>query len=261
MYILRKIAEWLKSIPRRIDRRVILPIMQWIIRFFSVRVERRVEGAVDALPDWKQDALRDFRLWLEDLPDQPGGPDESPIEACDLYSILSEMTSLRQEIRMQNREQNRSLHHLGAIIEAYHDAADLFKEKSREIEGLADRVRSNTEKRTAQPFLEIRDALLRGLAAGREVAGSKSFLRSAPKGIDGVVDGYEMAIRRFDRALNLVGITSLETVGRPFDARTMKAVGTKADPNAESGTVVEEQLSGFVRGEEVVRVAEVFVAQ
>ncbi len=258
MSLFSRIAEWFKKLWRGIDRRFIIPVYQWIIRFFSGRLGKRIEGG-DGLPDWKQDAIRDFRLWLEDLP-EPVPTEEGRIpEGCDLFTLMAEFISLRKEIQMQNREQWKSLQNLDAIIDAYHDAADLFKERTRDIGQLEERVRRASEKRAVMPFLEIRDALSRGLSAAREVAASKSILRSSPKGIDGVVEGYEMALRRFDRALSLVGVTPVETVGRTFDARTMKAVDKRSETGQDKGVVIQEQLSGFVRDDEVVRYAEVVV--
>jgi hypothetical protein len=56
----------------------------------------------------------------------------------------------------------------------------------------------------------------------------------------GVVEGYDLAIRRFDRALGQFGVRLVPTVGCRFDARTMRAVGTCQQEQAEDGLVVEE---------------------
>ncbi len=260
MNLPKRIAEWFKGLGKAFERRVTIPLMQWIVGFFSGKLKGRAQSA-EALPDWKKDVLQDFRYWLEELPDARGTEGEGAMDACDLFTLLSEFTALRQEIRFQNREQNRSLQNLVAIIDAFHDASDIFKEKAQEINGLEERIRITAEKKAILPFLEVRDALVRGKKASQEVAATKGFLRSAPKGIEGVIEGYEMAIRRFDRSLALVEIEPVETVSRPFDPSVMKAVGRKAAPGKESGIVVEEQLSGFVRGQEVIRYAEVVVCE
>jgi molecular chaperone GrpE (heat shock protein) len=249
--------------------------MRWNVRFFSSKIRERIEGYGN-LPDWKQTALKDFKFWLEDLPDAaPPGQQSMTAESCDLYTMLSEFSALRQEIRIQTREQSKTLETLTSFISAYDETKDIFKDRSQALAELEDRIRQASEKRAVLPFLDVRDTLSRGYHSSRaladackEMAKAKSgFFRSAPKGteeiaqgIEGIVEGYEMAIRRFDRALELADIRIVKTVGHPFDAKTMKAVGKRSEPDTEEGIVVEEHLSGFVRGEEVIRTAEVIVS-
>ena len=126
---------------------------------------------------------------------------------------------------------------------------------------LEENIRKSCEKRTVLPFLEVRDALARGLGASKTIAASKSFFRPAPKGIESVAEGYEMALRRMDRAMASVNIIPVETVGNRFDPKTMKAVDKKGVSGMEKGMVVEELLTGFVRGQEVLRTAEVVVSE
>ena len=68
-----------------------------------------------------------------------------------------------------------------------------------------------------------------------------------------------MAIERFDRALALAGVRIIETVGRGFDAESMRAVETRTVAQVADGMIVEEFLSGVIRGNEVLRLAEVVV--
>ena len=78
-------------------------------------------------------------------------------------------------------------------------------------------------------------------------------------GIAGVIEGYELAIRRCDRMLAQFGVGGLPTVGASFDARTMHAVDTRQVKQQAEGVVVEEYVSGFVRDGAVLRLAEVAV--
>ncbi len=259
MDFLIRVAEWFKKQYRMIDRKYFVPAMMWIVQFFSTKIRLRIEGE-EGLADWKKEALKDFRFWLEDLPNLPPAPERAPSESCDLFTLLSEFTSLKQEIKMQNREQEKSLQSIDTFINAYREAANLFKEKSKSIEKLEENIRLAAERRAVLPFLDIRDALTRGLRAGKEVAVSgKGLFSSAPKGIEGVIEGYEMAIRRFDRALESVGILPIQTVSQPFNPKTMKAMDKRSASDTEKGVVVEELISGFIRGGEVIRFAEVVV--
>ncbi|RLC21381.1 MAG: nucleotide exchange factor GrpE [Deltaproteobacteria bacterium] len=269
MYLLLKIGEWFSGHYREVS----VGFMKWNVHFFSKKLGQRIEGG-DSLTDWKQMAMKDFRFWLEDLPDDSPAGEDAMMDSCDLYTLLSEFSGLRQEIKLQNREQNKTLQTLGSFIGAYQETFDVFKEKTRDIEGLEERIRQSSEKRAVMPFLDVRDSLIRGqnaclylAEAIRELSKSKGFFRSVPKGIDeiiegidGIVEGYEMAVRRFDSALELVDIRPVDAVGQAFDAKTMKAVGRRPVPDMEEGMVIEEHLSGFIREDEVVRTAEVVVA-
>ncbi len=254
---------WLavKRWPRTMDRRLVVPFLEWWLAFFAARLEKRGE-AVEGLAQWKQRALMDFRLWVMDLPEDPPVEGKTDLPSPDLFTLLSEFAALRQEIQMQNREQNRTLRELTSIHEAGREAADLFREKSNALETLEERVRLASEKRALRPFLEVRDALERGLSAARAAAEAKGgWFRSAPKEMDGVIEGYEMALRRCDRALAQADIRPTAAPGDSFDPERMRAVGTQPGPESEKGRVAAVQLTGFVRGDEVVRTAEVIVGE
>ncbi len=267
MYLLLKINEWFSHHFREVST----SFMRWNVHFFSTKLGERIEDGQD-LTEWKQTALKDFRFWLEDIPDAVPG-ETADMDSCDLYTLLSEFSGLRQEIKMQNREQNKTLQTLSSFIGAYQETFEVFKERAEDLATLEERIRQASEKRAVMPFLDVRDSLARGhhgcrdlAGAIREVANAKGLFRSAPKGMneivdgmDGITEGYEMALRRFDRALALVNIRPMETLGQPFDPKTMKAVGRRVAADADEGTVIEEHLSGFVREDEVIRTAEVIV--
>lgn len=268
MYLLLKISEWFTGHFTEIAFR----FMKWNVRFFSGKVKERIEGYQN-LPEWKQTALEDFKFWLEDLPDTRPGTDGSEMDACDLYTLLSEFSALRKEIQLQSREQNKTLDTLTSFIDAYRESKALFEERSENLADLEERIRKGSEKRIVLSFLDVRDALVRGHKAAQDLAKAaadlakvKGIFKSAPKGTDevvdginGIIEGYEIAIRRFDRSLAMTDIHLLPTAGQPFDPRTMKAAGKRSEPEAQKGIVLEELLSGFVRGEEVIRTAEVIV--
>lgn len=269
MYLFVTVHEWLS----KHFREIAMAFMYWNVCFFSKRIRDRIDSYQD-LPEWKQTAMRDFKFWLDDLPDRLPGDKGEITESCDLYTLLSEFSALRQEIKMQNKEQNRTLETLGSFIGAYQETFDVFKEKTGQIAELEERIRYASERKAVVPFLDVRDALIRGQKAGMELTEalqdlalkSKGFFRSLPKGTDeiiegmkGISEGYEMAVRRFDRALELVEICPTDAVGQPFDPKTMKAVGKRSDSDKEPGIVLEEYLSGFIRRGEVIRLAQVIV--
>ena len=210
-------------------------------------------------PDWKKQVLADFSDWLDALPDEESPAEKATLESCDLYTLLSEFSALRQEIHYQNKEQNRTTASLTAMQEGYERSLALFEKSVEGIGTLASDIRHDTENKTIRYFFDIRDALVRGHAACLAVISKRRWFRAAPKNIHAIAEGYEMAIRHFDRAMAQAGVAAIETVGRPFDPKRMKAVGRQSDPKLEPGIVVFEETGGFMRNNEVLRTPEVIV--
>ena len=213
------------------------------------------------MDDWKSQVLQDFRDWLEDLSEDAIADDQTQVKGAesDWHTLFAEFTSLRQEVRLQNREQAKVVRDLTKIAEVGEASIDLFRRHTKELSGLEERSRQAAQRQYLLPFLDVRDALVRGRDAAARVAASRGLFRRPPPGIDGVVQGYEMAIQRFDRALALAGVQVIPTVGHDFDAQSMRSVETRTVPHVADGMVVEEFLSGFVSGNEVLRPAEVVV--
>lgn len=211
-------------------------------------------------PDqWKQKALDDFTDWLATLPaSRPDGEPGTP--GCDLYTLLVEFASLRQEIKLQNRQQRTTLRTHENLSDQLQTIATQFNERITRLDQIHDNAwRRDIEATTVLPFLDVRDSLVRGMAAAEAVAGTRRFWRGPPKGVDAVVAGYAMALRRFDRSLDRLGIQPIETIGRPFTAACMRAVEKRQVANQTPGIVLEEALGGFTRAGEVLRTAEVVV--
>lgn len=260
---MRKFASKLFGFVRwffgRIDVEIIVPALRWFVRVLSKKTGP-VLSPVEYNASWKTKALEDFSQWLSEMPDSKPASESATIDSCDMFTLLSEFSALRQEIRFQNREQSRAMGSADKLVSGMREAAEMFKHKSREIESLEENIRLSCEKRASIPYFDVRDALLRGKDAAEAMVANKSFFRPLPKGLEGVLEGYQMAIRRMDKALANFNIQAVETVGKPFDAKFMKAIGKKESPGTESGVVVEEVSGGFVRKDETLRTARVIVA-
>lgn len=218
-------------------------------------------GSTPDLPaqGWKAEVLRDFCRWLIELPDAEPPPPEDP--TWDMHSLLTELVALRQEVHLSSREQATMRRQLETSAAVQERAADLFESHSVGLDERQARERREAERASILPFLDLRDALLRGRAAAARVRGSRSLFRRSAPGIDGVVTGYELVLERYDAALRQVGVSVVATTGQRFEPRTMVACETRVvEPNAD-GKVVEQLRSGFVRGEEVLRPADVVVGR
>ena len=209
--------------------------------------------------DWKQQALADFGQWLDEWTEAPLEVNAEETTECDLRDLFAEIAALRQETRRQNREQAQVSRELAKATALYEMVADWAQHREEELESFEKRVAGAAEDRCLRPFLEVRDALVRGQAAAVQLhRRPRLFRRPSPK-VAGVMQGYELALRRFDRMLAQFGVQLLQTVGHPFDARTMRAVEMRRVAQFGDHVVVEEFLSGFTRDGKVLRLAEVAV--
>ncbi len=238
---------------KKFQKKIILPPIKRFVVFLSRIVEDNGEQV-----EWKEQVMNDFGSWLAELPDIPQEKNGT-LDRCDLFTLLSEFTALRQEIKIQNREQSKMLGSFTSFIDTYKEISELFRQRSKELDSLEERIRLESEKKTVKLFLDLRDGLVRGLSAATKAVKSKSFFRTHPKGIEEIVEGYEMAIRRFDRALSMIDIYPVQTVGHPFNPRTMRVVEKDTVKEMEKEIVLEEHVCGFIRNDEVLKIAEVVV--
>ena len=223
--------------------------------------------------DWKERALEDFREWLDGLPGPGDGEDEDgdgdgsegaessagESREIDLRDLFAEFAALRQEVRLQNREQARASRELAKAAESYETAARLVRRREDDLAAFEKRVVAEAENRCLRSVLEVHDALVRGVDAAMALRERRGLFRRPVRGIDGVVEGYGLALRRFDRMLARFGVRRLRTAGCPFDSRTMHAMDVRRIEQAGDGEVVEELLVGFTRDGDVLRLAEVAV--
>ena len=254
------IAKFAKRFKRSILDNVLLPLMKWTSILLSARIKAYEPDTAEVpASKWKEKVMEDFKAWMTELPEEMPIDQKVDMDSCDLYTLLMEFTALRQEIKFQNREQNNTLRIQQSFIDSLKETLKLLKNRTSKLETLEERIRLASEKKAVLPFLDIRDGLIRGLKAAKTAAATRRLFVRPPQGIEGIVEGYEMALRRFDRALNYVGITPVTALDQPFDSATMRAVGQGSDPQKEAGIVIEEQVGGFVRQDEVIRTAEVIV--
>ncbi len=73
-------------------------------------------------------------------------------------------------------------------------------------------------------------------------------------------EGVGLILRKFERFLQDEGVTEIEALGQPFDPNFHEVVGMDQESEAESGTITEVLLRGYLLGDRVLRPAMVKVA-
>ncbi len=259
--------EWL-------DQSLILPVYKKIIHWLTLQCDRKIKK-YGLLSKERKDGLKSFEHWLSGIPDeqddvpetQPGAQPKIQNDICDLYTLMTEFAGLRQEIRFQNREQAKSTKSVTQFIDDYNTTAVLLKRSTIELQNMEKTIVRLTENKVLTPFFEVRDSLLRGSASIRKMKAASGFIKRRKIDFETLIEGYEIAIRRFDRAVALAGIFPVDTVGKPFNPKTMKAISVKPKEqiakrrSVKRGDVVEQACCGFRKGDQVLKFAEVVVAE
>jgi molecular chaperone GrpE len=237
----------------------------------------------------RQAILERFEAWLdsalaEEAP--PAGIDAEILAAAGsagppgdippagAYQVWSALTALTQEVKLQGRafqDLSQSVERQPAALAAL--AGEAAREREREIET---RTRRETERRCWKEALgiliDLEDRLSRGLEstqAARKAGGApRSFLdrlfarpdRSAEEVTAAVVRGYELALERLAHAFEQVNAHPIQSLGEPFDPRTMNAIDRQETSGAPEGSVLEVYRRGYEWNGEVLRTAQVKVA-
>ena len=120
---------------------------------------------------------------------------------------------------------------------------DNFRRRSqKEKENIYTDVRGETLKK----FLPVYDSLWRALTQTAEDDPSRK--------------GLEMIMTQYENALTQLGVSLIEAVGQPFDAKFHNAVMHVEDESVGENIVVEEFEKGFKIGDKVLRYSVVKVA-
>ncbi len=211
----------------------------------------------NVLEPWKEKLMQDFRAWLEVRPpvNDPKATDGEN-RLPDLHSLFSELAALRQELRLQNREQLRATRELQQARESF-AGAQLQRDGSPPSEA----GNSLTVLDALLPFLDIRDAISRGLAntAAAVSRADRENLQGAEL-LEAILLGQRLALERCDRALARAGIVPIQALGQRFDPNFMEAVEMRDCEGASPGTVIEEVRGGFKQGDKIIRPARVIVS-
>jgi molecular chaperone GrpE len=228
-----------------------------------------------AVSDTLNDTLKEmlverFRAHLDGLNNEAVG-DLSGLEdsgqedsATDLRSLYVELAALRTEVRTESRLVKDTLDLVRGTVERAETAREAAERE-------AERIRSEAlqrEKALLRPLLidllEVRDRLSAGVSGPASTPVPtpwyrRVFRRSDSTGAEAWREGLRMTLNRFDRVLGDRGVVPLELVGRPFDPKTARAVGTVTDPQRDTGIVTQEVRAGFLWEGELLRAADVVV--
>ena len=207
--------------------------------------------------DTKAQLLAQFHAYLEATDLQS---ELVPTDGPDLFSLLAELAALKNEVKIESKQVMEAMTEFRKVFESLRRANDrLSSELTRQQQQGRDSA-SATERELLLELLDLRDRLQRGHAHAYGYQPNwLAHLAKADEVVTSIAKGLEMNLRRLDEALERRDIRSFKSLGVPFDANTMTAVEVVADRHYPQGEVVGEVRPGFLRGEKVLRTAEVIV--
>jgi len=185
---------------------------------------------------------------MEERNDQIPEPREGAAEAPDAQPQAqapdAQLAELRAELARTKEEAERNWQQ---FLHAAADLENYKKQASRQREDAVQRARYSL----LGVILTVVDNLERALEHGAGADGEK------------ILEGIRMTHRHVLDVLARMGVTPMETTGRPFDPRFHEAVDTAphAEHGVEQGTIVAELQRGYMLNGEVLRPAKVRVAK
>lgn len=208
-----------------------------------------------------------------------------------IQDVSERLDGLRGELGKVGREQFRTTTLLEGQSATLDELAESWREQAARYErqiadlrcalaGVHDEVRLALVK----DLLPIADALQASVRAARVMPGES---RSAPArrpslvarlqaalvgapvsagepdvaGFESWLEGLLLVERRLLALLEREAVRPIPAVGRPFDPNLHLAVAIEQEARVPDGTVIREELRGYMHGERVLRHAEVVVAR
>lgn len=175
---------------------------------------------------------------LEEQAAQNAGEESSKV--AELEQQIEALSAQAEELKKTAQE------HQERYVRLYADFENFRKRVSREKEEAA---RYGVEK-ILHELLPVLDGLEKALEHASDVADKAA-----------IVSGVQMVLKQFSKALESVGVQSLEAIGKPFDPNLHEAVGHHESAAHEPNTVMQEYRRGYKLNDRLLRPALVTVAK
>lgn len=208
-------------------------------------------------PSARDQLLERFRAYLDQASDSPVAPGS---EAPDLFTLLSELAGLKNEVRHESRHVKSALEEFRALFDRLSSANDRLAAELDRREQAEQVAGQQADRDLLLELLDLRDRLQAGHEqAERYHPGWLARRGGAGEFVAALAEGGAMTLRRLDDMLARRGVVPLPVVGRPFDPQTMQVGEIVQDPSRGDGEVVAERRRGFLRHDRLLRPAEVVV--
>ncbi|MEN8167431.1 MAG: nucleotide exchange factor GrpE [Pseudomonadota bacterium] len=211
-------------------------------------------------PDLKEQLVGQFRDYLDAATSEDGESREASGE-IDLFTLFTELAALKNEVRLESRQVKQALDHSRELIDGLRkNNLQFSNELARQRQG-EDELRLMAERPLLLELLELCDRIEAAMQSLRKYRPGLLQRPNSKKGrlIRGVGEGLEITQRRLDGLLARYQISPVHPVGKRLDPNTMRVCGTEQRDDQADGIVLAEVRRGFLRANQVLRLAEVVV--
>jgi molecular chaperone GrpE len=210
----------------------------------------------------KQSLLQRFRQYLDRVDEHPHHTDEESGREVDLYTLFTELASLKSEIKIESRQLKRALDQSRELIDAVQQTNERLGSELSELRSAENALREEAEQELLLEVLELRDRIEAG--AGSIEKYKPGGMLERPRGrvkkmLDGIGEGMEISLRRIDGLLSRYKVSQITAIGQRLDPMCMRAASTGFDAQQDDGIILNEIRKGYRRGGKVLRLAEVVV--
>jgi molecular chaperone GrpE len=164
-------------------------------------------------------------------------------DAPQAETAAPDLAALQQTIEQLTKERNEAKEQ---ALRALADYRNLRKRVEQESQG----IRAYALEQAVSAFLPAMDNLELAIASADQASSVKA-----------VVDGIRLIQKQFEAALQQIGVTPIEAVGKPFDPSMHEAVAVAVSAEHPPDIVLEELRRGYVLNGRVIRASRVRVTK
>lgn len=181
----------------------------------------------------------------------------------DLYTLVSELTGLRGEVKKLAGASLRTHNELHAFLEqqqaALAEASDEPDPQALASENLALREELKT---LLLQILEQDDGMGRAFQQSQSLPEPQLFSLGAFRArFDGWRKGFGITMSKWEVFVKSLGLRKTGLPGEPFDPERHEAVEARFDAASPPNTILETELAGFLYRQQVLRIAKVVVCK
>jgi len=211
-------------------------------------------------PDLKEQLIEQFQQYLDTAASEDGEAQETSGEV-DLFTLFTELAALKNEVRLESRQVKQALDHSRELIDGLRENNLQFSSELLRRRQDKDELWQRAERPLLLEILELRDRI-EAAVQSMQVFQPRWLKRRCGKKrrmIRSIGEGLEITLRRLDGLLARYQITLLDPVGKRMDPNTMRVCGKEQRDDQDDAIVLAEVRKGFLRADQVLRLAEVVV--
>lgn len=185
--------------------------------------------------------------------------DDDAQAAPDLFSLLTEIITLKNEVKLESRLVKTALDEFRDLFDSLRDAnTSLAEQQQQRLQQEQAAVQRKQEKLILE-LLDLRDRMQAGQEQCQRFRPGWFSRRRSTEFVTSMSEGMAMNLRRLDELLSRRGVRPFSVLQQNFDPHRMHADEVTNDPELAVGVVVAELRKGFLFNGELLRLAEVVV--